>query len=173
MASIKKYDTAKGKAWRVQYRSPDGKSRTKQGFRTKNAAQAWADKNATQIRDQDWIAPEKNAVHIEELWGRWWKSRQSQLAPSSQKALETSWNVHVKPKWGKISVGTVTSVQVQDWVDDLSTRRSASVVHRAVEILRGLMGDAVRFGMIRTNPTRDLRLPPALKRSKPPSRRNN
>lgn len=35
MASIKPYKTAKGRAWRVQYRSPDGKNRTKQGFRTK------------------------------------------------------------------------------------------------------------------------------------------
>lgn len=47
MASIKKYETAKGHAWRVQYRSPDGRNRTKQGFRTKAAAQSWADKNAT------------------------------------------------------------------------------------------------------------------------------
>lgn len=49
MSSIKPYKTAKGKAWRVQYRSPDGKNRTKQGFRTKNEAQAWADKNATTL----------------------------------------------------------------------------------------------------------------------------
>ena len=53
MASIKKYETAKGHAWRVQYRSPDGRSRTKQGFRTKSAAQAWADKNSVHLRDQD------------------------------------------------------------------------------------------------------------------------
>lgn len=50
MASIKPYKTAEGKAWRVQYRSPDGKNRTKQGFRTKNEAKAWADKNSTTIR---------------------------------------------------------------------------------------------------------------------------
>lgn len=43
MASIKLYKTAKGKAWRVQYRSPDGKSRTKRGFPTKAEAQAWSD----------------------------------------------------------------------------------------------------------------------------------
>lgn len=33
MASIKRYKTARGTAWRVQYRSPDGRSHTKQGFR--------------------------------------------------------------------------------------------------------------------------------------------
>lgn len=36
MASSKQYKTDKGKAWRVQCRSPDGRSRTKQSFRTKS-----------------------------------------------------------------------------------------------------------------------------------------
>lgn len=57
MASIKKYSTARGTAWRVQYRSPDGKSRTKRGFPTKAKAQAWANKNAVNIYEQDWIDP--------------------------------------------------------------------------------------------------------------------
>ena len=67
MASVKKYKTAKGHSWRVQYRSPDGRSRTKQGFRTKTEAQAWADKNATHIHEQDWIDPNAGKVAIGEL----------------------------------------------------------------------------------------------------------
>lgn len=39
MASIKRYITAHGHAWRVQYRDPQGKGRTKQGFRTKAEAE--------------------------------------------------------------------------------------------------------------------------------------
>ncbi|WP_390884962.1 Arm DNA-binding domain-containing protein [Corynebacterium rouxii] len=49
MASIKKCTTAKGTAWRVQYRSPDGRSHTKQGFRTKTEAQRWADKTPRRL----------------------------------------------------------------------------------------------------------------------------
>ena len=64
MASTKPYKTAKGRAWRVQYRSPDGRNRTKQGFRTKNEAQAWAEKNATTIREGDWIDPNAGKVTV-------------------------------------------------------------------------------------------------------------
>ena len=40
MASIKKYAPKNWHMWRVQYRSPDGRNRTKQGFPTKAKAQA-------------------------------------------------------------------------------------------------------------------------------------
>ena len=81
MASVKKYETAKGYAWRVQYRSPDGKSRTKQGFRTKTEAQAWADKNAAAIHDQDWINPNAGKATIGQL-GERWLAAQTHLKPS-------------------------------------------------------------------------------------------
>lgn len=44
MASIKPYKTARGRAWRVQYRSPDGKTGQNKDSARKNEAQAWADK---------------------------------------------------------------------------------------------------------------------------------
>lgn len=82
MSSIKSYKTSRGKAWRVQYRSPDGKSRTKRGFRTKNEAQAWADKNAASIHDQDWIDPNAGKVTINEM-SRPWQANLTHLKPST------------------------------------------------------------------------------------------
>ena len=64
MASIRKYKTARGYAWRVQYRSPDGRGRTKQGFRTKAEAEAWSAKNATDIHAGQWRAPTKTAITV-------------------------------------------------------------------------------------------------------------
>lgn len=58
MASIEKYATKSGHMWRVQYRSPDGRNRTKQGFPTKAKAQAWADKNAASIHTDAWTNPQ-------------------------------------------------------------------------------------------------------------------
>lgn len=162
MASIKKYKTAKGHSWRVQYRSPDGRSRTKQGFRTKTEAQAWADKNAASIHTQEWTAPEKGKTQIQELWDRWWKSK-SGLAPSSQESLDASWRTHVKPRWGNVPISKVEPMDIQDWVDELSERRSPSVVYTAVEVLRGLLSDAVRFKLLKYNPATDIRMPPKRK----------
>lgn len=71
MASIRKYATNTGTAWRVQYRSPDGKNRTKQGFRTKTEAQTWANKNAVAITEGSWINPQHGKTTINELVEKW------------------------------------------------------------------------------------------------------
>lgn len=158
MASIQKYATKSGTRYRVQYRDPVGKSRTKSGFVRKTDAQAWAAKNAVDKATGEWVAPEQKATPVRELWPRWIGS-QHHLADSSRKALEVSWRHHVEPAWGDRPVASIHPADVQDWVDDLTGRRSATVVHRAVGVLRGLMDDAVRFRMISRSPVEGLRLP--------------
>lgn len=163
MASIKKYKTAKGYAWRVQYRSPDGKQRGKRGFPTKSAAQAWADKNSVSINDGQWLDPAHGSTTIGELHPRWWEAQQH-LAASSIAALDASWRTHVAPRWASIPVRSVHPADIQDWVDQLSKTRSATIVHRAYGILRTLLADAVRFRMLQQSPCVDIRLPPKRKK---------
>lgn len=164
MASIRKY-TAKtskrGYRWRVQYRDAAGVSRTKQGFETRDEAVAFAAANEVAIRTDEWIDPEAQRTLVSDLKDRWWRSKAATLkAESSRRALESSWKTHIKPRWGDVQVGVIRADQVQDWVDELASRRSASVVHRALEVLRGLLDDAVRFRMIRHNPCAGVRVPP-------------
>lgn len=159
MASIKKYDTAKGTAWRVQYRSPDGKSRTKQGFRTKAEAQRWADKNATTITEGYWTDPSRGKIRIEELWDMW-KPSQHHLAESSMHTLASSWDTHVKPRWGSIAISAVQTRDVQAWVDSMhADNKSSSVIHRAENLLSALADVAVYDQMIPRNPCASVRLP--------------
>lgn len=156
MASIKKYATAKGHAWRVQYRSPGGKSRTKQGFRTKTEAQAWADKNATDVRTGDWIDPALQRVTIGQL-GQVWLESQTHLKPSTYRTTEQAWRVHVHPRWGQVPVGAVKFSDVQAWVAGLN--RSGSTVRRVHACLCQILDLAVRDRMIKTNPARGVKLP--------------
>lgn len=161
MASIKQYPAKsgpKGKLWRVQYRGPDGRSRTKSGFRTKADAETWASGNTVAISQGEWIAPEDTKTTVADLWPRWWKS-QHKLAASSKKALETSWNIHVKPQWGATPVVKIGAADIQDWVDTLAKDKSATIVHRAYGLLRSLLADAVRFRKLRRTPCVDMRLP--------------
>lgn len=159
MASIKKYATAKGTAWRVQYRSPDGRSRTKQGFRTKAEAQRWADKNATTITEGAWTDPSMGKIRIEELW-EMWKPSQHHLAESSMRTLVSSWDTHVKPRWGSIAISAVQTRDVQAWVDSMhADKKSGSVIHRAENLLSALADVAVRDQMIPRNPCDSVRLP--------------
>lgn len=170
MASIQKYASktaARGYRWRVQYRDAEGRSRTKQGFDTKDEAAAFAAANEVAIRTDEWLDPEAQKTPVTALHSRWWRSKRASLpAESSQLAIDASWRTHVKPHWGTVPVGSIRPDMVQDWVDDLASRRSATTVHRAVEVLRGILDDAVRFRMIKHNPCEGVRLP-ARSRKKP------
>lgn len=156
MASIKPYKTAKGRAWRVQYRSPDGKNRTKQGFRTKNEAQAWAEKNATTIRTGDWIDPNAGKVTIGELGARWLEM-QTHLKPSTLRTTEQTWRIHVKPRWGDTPIRAVRASEVQHWLSN--TERSASIVRKNHAMLSQILDMAVRDGIVKSNPAKGVTLP--------------
>ncbi|STC82202.1 site-specific integrase [Corynebacterium ulcerans] len=155
MASIKKYDTAKGTAWRVQYRSPDGKSRTKQGFRTKAEAQRWAGKNATKIMEGSWIDPNAGKTLIRDLTETWWEGRQH-LKASTLKA-DGYRKSQVLEYWGDRTVGSVKKSAVQAWVSSMG--KSGSTVRHAHGVLLQILEVAVTDGLIVSNPARGVRLP--------------
>lgn len=156
MASIKKYDTAKGKAWRVQYRSPDGRSRTKQGFRTKNEAQAWADKNAASIHNQDWIDPNAGKTTIGEIGPRWLKM-QTHLKPSTLEWQKNILNGAILPRWETTQIRSIKPSDVQEWVSGMDS--SASWTRHVHSCLAQILDMAVGDSLIRSNPARGVKLP--------------
>ena len=156
MASIKRYKTAKGTAWRVQYRSPDGRSRTKQGFRTKDQATAWADKNAVSVRENDWLDPNRGKALIGEI-GEQWIQTLTHLKPSTQEITRQVWEGHVKPRWGNVPISAVTHSDVQAWVSGMGL--SPSWVRHCHGCLSQVLKVAVADGRIRKNPCEGVRLP--------------
>lgn len=156
MASIKPYKTAKGRAWRVQYRDPAGKNKTKQGFHTKNEAQAWADKNATTIRTGDWIDPNAGKVTIGEVAVPW-EANLTHLKPKTRHDMLAVWRNHVEPKWGTRKAFSIKPSEVQAWVSSLD--RSASLVRQAHAVLAQILDLAVMDKAIRKNPARGVKLP--------------
>ena len=171
MASIRKYATAKGHAWRVQYRSPDGKNRTKQGFRTKNEAQAWADKNATSIREGDWIDPNAGKVTVGELHPAWWATL-APRKPNYRRQLNSAWEHHVKPQWGRRKANSIKPSEVQAWIGAIRKQRpgrgddgtedttpSATLILNCHAVLMQILDVAVNDGLIRKNPAKGVKLP--------------
>lgn len=156
MASIKRYKTAKGTAWRVQYRSPDGKSRTKQGFRTKDQAQAWAEKNAVAVRAGDWVAPEDTRRTVRDVGEQWWRQRPP-VKKSTRTLDESTWQVHIIPRWGDVPVGSIKPSSVQEWVTQGDW--GPSTARRAYGMLNQIMGVAVMDRVILANPCEGVRLP--------------
>ena len=156
MASIRKYATAKGTRWRVQYRSPDGRSRTKRGFETKAKAQAWADKNAVSIHNQDWINPNVGKTLVSH-YAEAWLAHVDTLAPSSQRVYQIAWERHVHPRWANQPIASIRPSAVQKWIDEQPG--GAVTVRRNANVLAQILDYPLRDGALRTNPARGLRLP--------------
>lgn len=156
MASISPYNTKSGKRWRVQYRDPAGKVRSKRGFTRKTDAQAWADKNAVDVHSGDWINPALGRTTVEDLHPAW-VARQAQLKPSTRAMNADIYRLHVEPVWAGRSVGGVKPSEVQTWVNGLE--HSPSYVRNCHMVLAQHFDVAVRDGMVKKNPARGVRLP--------------
>ena len=161
MASFERYTLKSGDIrWRIYWQQPDHRQRNKSGFKTKRDAIAWAAKNIiTAINDGAYVDPQGGRMLIGELGGTWIKSHESVWKPSHYKSIETSWRVHVAPKWESRRLSKVQHSEVQQWVNDLAAKRSASVVLRAFGILKGIYEMAQKDGRITKAPTEDIALP--------------
>ena len=156
MASVTPYETKNGRRWRVQYRDPSGKPRTKRGFIRKGDAQAWADKNSTDLRGMDWLDPNAGRTTIAAL-GEVWQQNLGHLKPKTRHDMLAVYRNHVVPAWGGRQVGSVKPSEVQTWVSNLE--RSASLVRQAHAVLSQILDLAVQDKAIRENPARGVKLP--------------
>lgn len=153
MATVEGYETKAGRRYRVRYRTPDRRQTDKRGFTTKRDAERFARTVEVSKDRGEWIDPADARVTVGELAPVWLDGKAG-LKPSSFRPLETAWRVHVSPRWGTALVGEVRASEVQAWVTELSTGRSASVVLRAYGVLAGILDMAVKDRRILTNPVR-------------------
>lgn len=162
MASVTAYDTQQGKRWRVQYRDPAGKSRSKRGFTKKGEAQAWAAKNTVALADGDWISPEAKKLTVRD-YAHLWLPRLEKRAPGTRRVMKPAWEKYVEPYWGARRVSTIKPSEVQAWADGLRREdgkpMGAVMVRRLTSTLAQILDIAVRDGTIKGNPARDLDLP--------------
>lgn len=152
MASFEQYETGGRKLWRVRYRDPSHKQRAKSGFETKRAAEAFYRKIHPTIERGEYVDPRRGRVTIVELGAARLEWRRRKLAPSTWRAEESSWRIHVEPEWGPRRASSITTQEVREWVADLADAgMSATAVKRAHGILSGILADAVRAQVLAFN----------------------
>lgn len=167
MATIKPYATAAGKRYRVRYRKPDGAQTDKRGFKTKREAELFLASTTISKATGDYIDPQAGRTTIGHLSTAWLAGKKPPvLKPSSYASLDSSWRTHVEPEWGSREVRGIRRPEVQEWIADLSDRKSATVVIRAHGVLAGILDNAVAEKRIGKNPARGVQLPTKTKASK-------
>lgn len=92
-----------------------------------------------------------------------WVSRQTRLKPSSLRSLKNVWEAKVKPYWGDRALDSVRHTEVASWLAGMTTNDGkplgATTKRYAHQILSNIYQDAIRDGLILTNPVEGIPLP--------------
>lgn len=158
--SIVPYQTAKGKRYRVRYAKPDGRWTDKRGFTTKREADLFLSSVTVSKAKGEYLDPSLGKQNVAVFGEKWKRGRLSRLKPSSQNVMETTWRLHVEPKWGARAVSGIQTSEIEDWVTELANKPlGAQSIRRAVAVLSSVLTIAHRDGVIRSVPTKGIELP--------------
>ncbi|WP_127476086.1 tyrosine-type recombinase/integrase [Microbacterium sulfonylureivorans] len=158
MGTITPYESAKGRRYRVRYRKPDRTETEKRGFTTMRDAKLFLSTVTVSKAQGDYIDPALSKAPVSAFAEAFLRSRRPpMLKPSSYAALEHSWRKHVEPVWAHREIASIRRSEVQEWVADLASRRSRSVVLRALGILAGILDVAIDDRRLANNPARRVR----------------
>lgn len=172
MASTEKRQTAKGATvYIVKYRTADGKHRTKGGFASKKAAEAYGTKaeaaklagtafdpaaGKVLFRDvaQGWLASRKADLK-ETTWGGYAYA----LAPASERHGDGK-TLGIDAVFGDYPLNGITRPYIQAWVQAMiAAGKKPSTVRHAYFTVRMVLGQAVADNRIANNPADHIKIP--------------
>ena len=171
MARIQKRMTKSGAAaYVVKWRTPDGKDRSKGGFSTRKAANAYATKaqNAALLGND--FDPAKGKVLFREAAAIWLESRADlksathnnhryALAPAANRRGDGK-TLGIDAVFGDYPLNKITREYIQEWVNLLTAvGKKPSTVRHAFFTVRMVLEQSVVDGRLSKNPADHVRLP--------------
>ena len=167
MATISSYKTRNGETrYRVRYRTPERKQSDKRGFRTKRDAERFASTVEVAWDPRGVHPADAGPYHRGATWSRLAGAPKGPHEAVWKRSYESAWRVDVQPRRGHTRVSDIRFTAVQAWVSQLATTRGPVVVQTVYSVLARTLDDAVRDGLLASNPVRNVKLP------KRPLRRN-
>ncbi|EPD85150.1 hypothetical protein HMPREF1529_01765 [Microbacterium sp. oral taxon 186 str. F0373] len=142
----------------MRYRKPDHTEAEKRCFTTIREAQLYLSMVTVSKSKGEYIAPTSSRVPVRMFADSWLRSKQPPMSkPSYYMTLERAWKNHVAPVWGDREIHSIRRSEVQDWVSDFATRKSSTVVIRALGVLAGILDVAIDDRRLARNPARNIR----------------
>lgn len=143
----------------AMYRDPNNKQVMKRGFTRKADAEKFLRSVETSKDRGEYVDPADARATVGSLGAEWIASRKAVMKPSSYRAVESAWRIHVEPRWGTREIGGIRHSEVQSWVSALAATMSATGVLRAYGVLAALLDVAVRDRRVTRNVARGVTLP--------------
>ena len=154
MAKVRKrtWTNSKGEqtAWVADYTDQDGRRHIKT-FETKKAATAWL------VTAQGEVAkgihtPERSSITVAEAARLWLRRCEIEgLERATISGYRYATNLHIIPLIGDVRLARLSTPTVEAYKDELLSRLSRSRAGKALSILKSILADAVRRGLVAQN----------------------
>jgi integrase len=148
-------------AYLVRYRGPDGKERSKQ-FKRRRDAERFASLVEVDLARGDWVDPRLGRITVEEWFERWWPTSTG-LRATTRARDEASFRNHVLPAFGSTPLARLDRTQLREWVRHLSDLDGAGLapasVAKTVQVFNKVVRAAVEDRILAANPVERLPLP--------------
>lgn len=152
---------AKKWRWRGRYKLPNGRwgsvSRDDNGqpFYTERAAEDFAAGLETDVRRKAFVNPRDGRITVRE-WSELW-IESVELANRSDSTYRQRLRSVILPKWGETAMGTIATVAISTWEQQLRARYSPRYVKSVMSVLRVMFDDAVASKVRGDNPVPTLK----------------
>src|SRR5680860_832845 len=126
-------------------------------FRTEREAKAKVREVEQDIADTnlpDYAGGRKSLRYWAE---RWYEAKAKTVKPTTANSYRAILDASILPMFGASRMLTITTADIQEWVDGMTTTPPTIKHHHAV--LRAVLAHAVKGNAIRLNPARDVELP--------------
>lgn len=156
MADVRKRVTKSGAVrWDVRYRNAARQQR-KRSFERKLDAQRFARAVETDLLRGDWIDPRRGR----EPFGDWavkWLDTLGNRKPKTRESYESIVQRHLVPRFAATPIASIDYPAVLAFVTDLQSRGlGPKTVRNVRDVLRLVLGLAVKSGALKSNPVTDV-----------------
>lgn len=156
MARARKIGKSWRAIWQLPERAPDGRHKegSESGFKTKKAAEAYAEAQEAAIRAGTWVDPERGKITLDAYWSEWIDAQR--LSDSTRDRYLSYYRNHLGPEWGSDPIASISVLSVDKLKKKLLEEKKLKpgTVNPVIELLGRMLGDAAFDHRIGYNPVR-------------------
>ena len=130
-------------------------------FERKKDAQAWHDDQVRKLRLGNWFDPRRGQVPLDDVAVHWLESL-GRLKQSSAREDARNWRNDIKPTFGPIPVGSITTSDISRWLGGLlASGLKPTTAARKLATFRSLLDYAKEDQRVSINNAREVKAPTA------------